>query len=182
MMYAQLGNIRFVRPNYFMGVEGTKGFGFAEHPHVQGKPSLQAVGDPLDTKTLDMRFERSWCDPRAVYEKFVAEAAKKQAMALTWGDGTYEGKFVVRELAETVRKTGTDGTLHFLDVRVTLTEYVDEEPIASAKREQIANAPARKPTGKPTKPAGAKKGKPGFTVAKATNKDGVSFSKIVRQS
>lgn len=179
MMFAQLGYIRFVRPHYVVGIEGTIGFGFAEHPHVEGKPSLQAVGDPLDGRVLDMRFDRSWCDPQAVFDKLMEEAAKKEAMALTFGDGTYEGLFVVTEVTKTFRKTGPDGTLLRLDARLTLKEYVEQDPIATAKRKKVAAAPARKRSG--VKPANAKKGTPTYTVVKSTNKDGYTVEKIVRK-
>ena len=179
-MFAQLGYIRFERTTYFQGHETTWGFGFAEHGRVQGKPKLQDVGDELTTKVLDMGFHRDWCDPNATMAKLVEVAARKQAMALSFGDGTYHGKFVVTQIVETWENNAPDGSIISAVMRVQLKEWVDDEPLVTAKRKKQAEAPAvKKPSGKP--PASAKKGTPAFTVQTTTNKDGFSVDKIVRK-
>lgn len=179
-MFCQLGHIRFERSTYFTGMETTKGYGFAEHARVASKPTLQGVGDPLDALTLDMRLHASWCDPAAVAEQVVSAAERKEAMALTMGDGTYRGRFVVTEIVATNHHHTPDGAVLWMDLRLSLKEWVDDEPLATAKRQRIAQSPARKSASNPTV-AKAQKGTPAFTLAQTTSKDGFSVNKIVRK-
>lgn len=189
-MYCQLGFLAFERREYFAGLEGTHKFDFVEQPHVEGKPGLQAVGDALDVYTLDMVFHHYWCDPAASVEKMREVAARKQAQSLTFGDGTYLGKFVVTEIGKTWQHTRPDGQVLYMVVRVQLKEHVDPEPLVTSRKRAVAAAPAvkapAKPTakGKPTtapKPgAKAKKGTPPFTSKPTMFPGEVPVSEVVR--
>lgn len=149
-MYCQLGYLAFERREYVEGLEATHKFDFVEQPHVEGKPGLQAVGDGLDTYQLDMVFHHLWCDPAASIDKLREVAARKQAQALTFGDGTYLGKFVVTEVTQTWRHTRPDGALLYAVLRVQLKEFVDPEPLVTSRKRAVTDAPAVKIPAKPT--------------------------------
>lgn len=155
-MYCQLGHIAFQRQEYFAGLEGSKKFEYAEHAHVEGKPGLQAVGDALDTYTLEMVFHHFWCDPAASETKVAEAAARKEAQTLVFGDGTFVGKFVVTELTRTVVHQAPDGRLLMLTLRVALKEFYDHQPLETSRKRAVAVAPAVKVPVKP-KPAPAKR-------------------------
>lgn len=180
MMFCQLGYIRFERTEYFSGIEGEQGYGFAEHARIAGKPKLQGVGDDLATRTLDMRLDRAWCDPQTTLDKLKEVSGRKEAMALTFGDGTYAGRFVVTRIVETDGQRAHDGTLQMVDLRLSLKEWVDDEPLVTVQRQKQAQAPARKVAGAKA-PASVKKGTPPFTKPTTTSKAEVSVKNIVRQ-
>lgn len=179
-MFAQLGHIRFELTFYFGGIESVHRYDFSQHARMQGKPRLQAMGDALDVVTLEIRLHSRWCSPGEVEAKLREIAGRKEAQALIFGDGTYKGKFVVGEITVTAQHAAPDGTMLWLDLQLQLTEWVDDEPLVTARKKQQAKAPAaKKPSAKA--PAKAKKGTPPFTIQTETNKDGFSVNKIVRQ-
>lgn len=181
MFFCQLGNIKFQRPHYVTGHEYTKSFGFSERTRLEGKSRLQSTGDALDVRTLDMVFHWLWCDPRASLGLLESEAAKKQAMALTFGEGTFEGRFVVTEIVGTHQHAGPDGQVRWITARVSLKEWVDDDPIVTAQRQKIAQAPARRRNGVVLSHK-VQHGTPSYTLQTASNPDSVSVSTIVRQS
>lgn len=180
-MFCQLGYIRFERTSYFTGMEAGKSFGFAEHARVEGKPRLQAIGDSLDTLTLDMRLHVLWCDPVAMAEELVKVSARKEAMALTLGDGNYLGRFVVTEINASHQHLSPEGRVLWMDFRLSLKEWVDDDPLASAKRQRVAEAPARK-TGANQPLSKTQKGTPAFSSAKETSKEDYRVDQIVRKA
>jgi phage protein U len=179
-MFGQLGQYRFELTHYFDGIETTKTFGFAEHARVEGKAKLQAVGDGLDIITLDLRFHSIWCDVTQALAELEDAWSAKEAMTLVMGDGTYRGRFVVTDVVASHRHCAPNGATLWADLRLTLKEWVDDNPQATAKRQRIAKAPGRKKVGQTI--AGAQRGTPPFTANKATSKEAVSPKKIARQA
>ncbi len=181
MFYCQLGYLKFQLTTYFTGHEYTKNFGFSERQRIQGKSRMQAIGDALDTRTLDMRFHWLWCDPRASVTKLEEVAARKEAQSLTFGDGTYEGRFVVTAIVGTHQHENTDGQVLWIDARITLKEWVDDDPAVTAKRQKIAQAPARRRNGVVSSHK-VQHGTPAFTSQTSTPMSDFNASKIARQS
>lgn len=157
-MYCQLGHIAFERREYVEGLEGTHKFDFAEQAHVEGKPGLQAMGDGLDSYSLDMAFHHLWCDPAASIAKLLEVATRKEAQSLVFGDGSYLGRFVVTELVRTWRHTSPDGALLYAVVRIQLKEYVDPAPLVTSRKRAVAAAPAVKAPATGKKPTAPKPG------------------------
>lgn len=178
-MYAQLGGLRFERTQYFTGTERTQGFSYAEHAMLAGKPHLEATGGALEEFSIDMRFHVLWCNPAAVKAKLDEVAARQQALALVYGDGTYRGKFVITQIGETKLHDDPQGRPYCLDVKVSLREFIDVAPLETARTQQKAAAPARRVAGKSRR--GVHHGAPTFTVITQTNPDGFSVQKIVRK-
>jgi phage protein U/ElaB/YqjD/DUF883 family membrane-anchored ribosome-binding protein len=151
-MYAQLGNIpiQLIMPT---GMDSSQAYNYAEHPVIEGKPLLQYIGDGLETFNIQIRFHVSYCTPGLELKRLRAEAAKHQALPLLFANGTYKGRYVITGIDVTTEITADDGSLMSVDVKTTLKEWVDTDPLGSKQAAQQKIAPGlqeKGPVGKIT--------------------------------
>lgn len=146
--FVMLGSIGYARLTSPTAMDLTKGWVYAEHQVVEGKPLLQFMGANLDGFSLTFLFHASFCIPQKSWDALVTLAATHTAFPLTQGNGRYLGRFVITELARTAQMAADDGTLLSIEAKATLKEYVDKKPLETKKKVQKAKAPARKKAGK----------------------------------
>jgi phage protein U len=140
--YAQLGDIVFEVVGPITGVESKCGFTFAQHDVIESKPRLQATGDELEVLTLTLAFNSTINDPVTAYADLVSVAAAHQAMPFVFAGGQILGRYVISEIDDTIDHTDTRGAVTRRTTRVTLTEWVQDQPleIAAATRRTAAVA------------------------------------------
>ena len=145
-MYAQLGTIQFllIMP---IGMDSSRAYSYAEHQVIEGKPLLQYVGDGLEVYNIQCRFHFSFCSPHHEIERLKAEADKHQALPLIFKNGDIKGHYVITDLATTTEITADDGTLMSADVRITLKEWVDTDPLGSRESAKKQSAPGNQAKG-----------------------------------
>lgn len=142
-MFAMLGVIPFELLTSPVAMDGRRTFNYAEHAVIEGKPRLQYVGDGLEEYNFTFRFHREFCSPMVQYAALVASASVHVALPLILGNGLYLGRYVILEIADVLEAAGTDGTPVYLEVRVMLREWVEDDPVEIKKAEKKAKAPAR---------------------------------------
>lgn len=169
MSLITIGTFAFETQDGPESFEQTLGYGFAEHAVCEGKPRLQAVGDPCRGVTLSVKWNVGAQYPGIYWAALVAMAERKEAVPVVWGSGEVEGLYVITELVKTLLQLDPEGRVLAMDGRITLKEYEDKAPLATMERSQKASRKA--PTHKA--PAG-----PGYPTGK---KEDVPPSKIVRK-
>ncbi|TDK65974.1 phage tail protein [Sapientia aquatica] len=152
-LYATLGDIEFDLLTYFDGFEIKFAANYAEHALIGRKPRLQFVGDALDEIKLDCRFDIGFCNPEAELLRLKAAQASHEAMALTFGNGDYKGRFVITELPATARQTDMGGTLQSVEATLTLREFVGDGRSAAPPAVVVAGTPLPLPTELTRRPA-----------------------------
>lgn len=179
-MYAQLGSIQFqlIMPT---GMDSSQTYNYAEHQVIEGKPRLQYIGDGLDLFNIQIRFHFSFCAPGAELKRLRDEAGKHLAMPLVFANGTYKGRYVIEKIDVTAEQTADDGSLMSADIKLTLKEWVDVDPLETKTKKQKAQAPARKKPGRP-RPTAKKEDIPQLSDAsKRAGYQLVDKKKVVRQ-
>lgn len=139
--YAYLGDVTF-QPLSVTGMEERYSYQFVEHQVIEGKPLQQYLGDNLDEITLSIRFHFSFCDPAGEMKKLKDAGAKHAPLVLQMSDGTIAGRMLITEIQKTTEVTADNGRALSIDVRVTLKEWYDPEPIKSRQQAQKQNAEA----------------------------------------
>ena len=167
-MFAVLGEIEFDLLKGFDSLSVSQKTDYAEHKVITGKPKLQLTGDALDEIDIRLRFHCGFCDPTAEKKKLDDVRLKHEALPFVLGNGTYKGNYVITDISQVVEKTFGDGTIMAIELDIKLKEWV-KDIIITGKRKKGAKASGMK---KKTSTAGP--------VA-STNKDGYSYTKIVRQ-
>lgn len=170
-MFAQLGDIRFDLITYFNGINASKKIDYAEHATIEGKPKLQFIGEALEAITIMLNFHMSFCNPAAELKRLKDAASRYEPLSFIFGNGLYKGNYVIEEINDNTQQTFKDGALIAIDAEVKLKEWIKDKAITTKKA-------------RPTKKAVKKK--QNTTASKAetkteTNKDNVSYKKIVRQ-
>jgi phage protein U len=148
--HALLGNVAFNLITYFEGIETKFAADYAEHALLEGKPRLQWTGDKLDEIRWDVVFHAGFCDPETELLKLRQIVADHKAMPLVFANGDHKGYFVVTEASVTSRQLLRDGGAVWIEVKLTLREYV--EPVSLVER-QAATAAEKPAKGSPKKPA-----------------------------
>lgn len=147
-MFAQLGDVRFELITYFDGLEGGQTHTYAEHQVIEGKPYLQYIGAGLDTIGINLKFHALYCTPADELNRIRDLAAAHQAVAFVFGNGIYKGRYVITEISDTVETTAMDGTVLEVSAKVSLKEWVADNPLVLKKQQQQAQAPAREKNGR----------------------------------
>ncbi len=166
-MFAQLGDIRFDLITYFDGLNASKKIDYAEHATIEGKPKLQYIGEALETINIKLNFHASFCEPDAEVKRLKDAASKYEPLSFIFGNGVYKGNYVIEEINDNVQQTFNEGTLIAIDVEVKLKEWIKDKAITTKKAKTTKKSVKKKQN----------------TVASKTetNKDNVSFKKIVGQ-
>jgi phage protein U len=95
---------------------------FAEHPLIEGKPRLQWVGDNLNEVTWQLMFHAGFCTPTLELLKLRAAIAAHMPLPLVLMSGAHQGWFVPVSVDVTTRMTRHDGTVLWLEARLTMRE------------------------------------------------------------
>ncbi|MDD3466029.1 MAG: phage tail protein [Campylobacterales bacterium] len=174
-MFCVLGDIEFKLITYFESLDSQKAYTFAKHSVIEGKPSLQFIGDELDGVNIKLNFHIDFCNPKEEYDKLEAAASKHEPLPFVFGNGIYKGNYVIESLSKGLIMTHGDGTEIGIDATMKLTEYVENKAIIF-KKEQKKKKPkkvkAKKKKAKaPTPP----------TSAQVKAKNNVPTQKITRQ-
>ncbi|MCK9514072.1 MAG: phage tail protein [Pigmentiphaga sp.] len=173
-MFAMLGPISFRLITYFEGVSNKRGYDYARHEVIEGKPRLQWMGDDLEEVDIDLMFHVSYCNPEAELAKLKVAGSMHTALPLIYGSGQYVGMFVIRSIRSTARQTNSRGALVAVTARVTLIEHGGLGGLLGTIISVVNNAARASGAGSNTRssaPAAAPAGDPG----------GVSSGSIVRQ-
>ncbi|MFA7505721.1 MAG: phage tail protein [Burkholderiaceae bacterium] len=122
-MFAMLGPISFRLITYFEGLSNRRGYDYARHEVIEGKPRLQWMGDDLEEVDIDLMFHVSYCNPEAELAKLKVAGSMHTALPLIYGSGQYVGMFVIRTIRSTARQTNARGALVAVTARVSLVEH-----------------------------------------------------------
>lgn len=108
-----------------------------------------------------------WDIKAAELRRLKDAASKYEPLPFIFGNGVYKGKYVIEEINDNVQQTFNEGTLIAIDVEVRLKEWIKDKAITTKKAKTTKKSIKKKQN----------------TVASKTetNKDNVSFKKIVRQ-
>jgi phage protein U len=139
-MLMQLGPVQFQTTGPVAGMQFRREYPFAEHATAEGKPHLQAVGDGLESLTLELSLMAALGDVAAQLAELERLAGLREPLALVTGAGEYRGRYVVRDLDVTVRETDAAGVLTGCGVRVGLSEFVDRPGVEERRAEPLAVA------------------------------------------
>lgn len=153
-MYAQLGNIQFELLQV-TDLDQDVSYEYAEHRVIEGKPLLQFTGDNLDECNVGIRFHFSFCDPETQMAALKAEAGLHQALPFQYTNGKFLGRYVITKMTQTVMSTADSGRILDLQLRVTLREWYDSNPLGSKQAAQQKAAPGLAGKGPVTNPAPA---------------------------
>lgn len=138
-MYAQLGEIKFELLRGFSSYEDEKSSNYAELPLIDGKPKLQRVGENLQEVTLGMSFHAGFCVPKTEYENLNAYRISGEILQLIYGNGDYEGDFVIVSIKKTIVTAADDGSAVHMICDVVLKEYYDTDKLQTKATAGVKN-------------------------------------------
>lgn len=155
MSWGSIGDFQFEPlggPTDFSAVFGVE---YAEQARVGRKPVLQAVGDKLDTITLQVRFHPTInADPQASVAALVKALRDRQVMGLVLGtsadSGIFAGEFVLTDINQQVQEFWPNGLLKWVEVSLSLKEWVEDDELQISARQNPP--PAIRPKSKKTPP------------------------------
>lgn len=119
---------------------------FADHEVAGKKPVSEKTGEELDEITFNIQLNNSYSKPELELLKLNKMLSSGAAHRLIIGTRNL-GKFTLREFEENLTHVGANGTLLFVDLSVTLVEYIDSFP-NNAKTAQREDEAMRGRTGK----------------------------------
>lgn len=97
---ATLGDLSIeVLVNDFQSFDLESEYGYAVHEKLEGKPSLQMVGDGLKTLRFDFIFHRQLIEPELGVLQLRTLAERKSPLSLVFGE-LYKGQWVIERLQE----------------------------------------------------------------------------------
>jgi len=120
---AVFGPITFKLLTSFTDFNKQSTFRYAEHAVLEGKPKLQYMGENLISLDLKFHFHKGFCNPTLEYTKLLAVAKGHTPLPLTFGNGLYQGLFVVESIGQAIKQTDADGTIFEMTVDVKLKEW-----------------------------------------------------------
>lgn len=139
---ALLGGVPFRVVGPLVGLQSRRAYEYAEHARVSGKPTLQRVGESLESLTLELELSYVICDPDAAYREIQTLAEAGQAVPLVWASGVVRGMYVITNVEETTRALTPQGVTLQRSARVELLEWVAPPPVVDAPP-RAESAPAR---------------------------------------
>lgn len=149
--HALLGDIPFSLITYFEGMDAKFGAEYAEHALIEGKPALQWTGDKLDEISWEVVFHAGYCDPETEMLKLRQAVRDHKALPLVFANGDYKGYFVPVEASVTSRMLTAGGSAIWIDIKLTLREYVRPTALVERKPAQAAEKQTAGGTRKPAK-------------------------------
>lgn len=123
-------------------------FEYAEHPVLEGKPKLQAIGGKLDDLQLEFPFHAGKADIGFITNRIIEMRDGAEVVAVTMGDGEYLGEFVITDVAFDRSATFDNGTSLVATLSVTLREYVQAAVLVTSARPAVKSGnPTKKKDG-----------------------------------
>lgn len=100
---------------------------FADHEVAGKKPISEFTGEELDEVTFNIQLNRRYGLPERDLSSLNRIKSSGKASRLMIGSRNL-GKFTLREFEENLTHVGKNGILLFVDVSLTLVEYIDSFP------------------------------------------------------
>jgi len=134
MNWATLGSVVFNLLNSPEQVTSSFGQDYAQHPVIQGKPRLQAIGTKLAEVNFTISLNGSFGDnPEAVFSDLKDLADEQEPVLFMIGTGEYaipwQGLYVITELKPTIIRALANGGIMAMTVDVALLEWVPDEVV-----------------------------------------------------
>lgn len=132
MAYLLLGEMEFAIRGGISGIRNAAKWNFPTHDRIARQQSMQACGWDLETLdvTLDLHCEQGAIEPRL--SALRAAASEQKSLDLIWGQGIWNGKYVIESLNSDVEQTFSDGALWKVKVDLTLKGTTKPDPAPSA--------------------------------------------------
>ena len=137
MILAWLGAIPLTLPALVTGDDRTRSHNYAEHQPVGQPPRLQSVGRGLSEIKLSGRLVAAFGIPELMLAALYRAMDAALILPLVFSSGNYPGKFVITELAERRDLTTSSGLGLTIGVDLTLKEYIEADPVATATARQM---------------------------------------------
>lgn len=135
-MYAKLGTYIFKGYKGFKELEVTDGVALSEHPVIEGKPRLQAVGMKLRKIELSFLLHSTFSSPEADVEILRGFLRRAEILPFLAGNGIAYGNFVIEEIKTGLTQSDNDGNIIGVEVELQLLESVlppGSENLATSK-------------------------------------------------
>ncbi len=145
MIYAKLGSVNFQLLTGPKGLNVKNTFNYASHDHLDGKPSLQFLGEGLDEVTLTFYFHAAYCTPKDEVENLRAEARKATPLPFVMANGDFMGEFVIEEIEQEITHTDGKGFISSAEVDVKLREFDrSRNPVLTTQQRQKVTPTTKK--------------------------------------
>ena len=141
-MFAQLGNIQFELIQYFESIQSSKTYNYAESARIGKKPKLQFTGESLETFAIKVNFHISFCNPEAEIKKIKQASDSHQALSFVYGNGEYQGKYVITDFNKNPVQTDCLGNIIAIEAQINLKEYVQTTKKKQPKKQGITKKKA----------------------------------------
>jgi len=125
-MFAQLGNIQFELIQYFESIQSSKTYNYSESSRIGRKPKLQFTSESLETCSIKVNFHINFCDPESEIKKIEQAANTHQELSFVYGNGKYQGKYVITDFNKTPVQTDSLGNILAIEAEINLKEFVQE--------------------------------------------------------
>ncbi len=139
-MYLQLGDIVFEGLIGFESFNDTIEATYAQHELINRKPRLQRTGDGLREFTGKIALHAAFCIPEEQYEKLEAKRSSGEIMPLIYGNGKYEGDFILKSITRSPGQTDPSGAYVLLTLDITLLEAGFNQTAALRRAQAKAGA------------------------------------------
>jgi phage protein U len=123
-MYAKLGTYIFKGYKGFKDLEITDAIALAEHPVIEGKPRLQAVGMKLRKIELSFLLHSTFSNPEDDVEALRAFQRRAEILPFLAGNGIPYGNFVIEEIKSGVTQSDNNGNIIGIEIELQLLESV----------------------------------------------------------
>lgn len=125
MPWATLGEIEFEVLNTPQSMSFSRGWNFAEHSRIDGKPRLQQVGGILNKIGLSIRLHRAFSNPQERIDELINLSDEQKPLTFILGDVS-QGDFVITDLEVIYRRLiageGKEPLLLWADLTLSLLE------------------------------------------------------------
>ena len=140
-MLLQLGTYKFEGlklPESWSNSRETK---YSEIPIIGGKPSIQKVGQSLDTIDLGISFSAEYCNPQDEMDSLNLSRTNGEVMQLVDGTGRNYGKFVITTISDTYSQCLSNGFPILIMATISLLEYNSQTVTKSTGKALTSNSP-----------------------------------------
>lgn len=152
-MYFQLGDITFQGMIGFESFTDNDEAVYAQHDLIGTKPKLQRTGDALKEISGTISFHSSFCIPEDEYFKLIAKKVSGEPLSLIYGNGRYEGDYIIKGVSRQPNQTTPNGDYIHLTCTVSLIE--SDSTLSPSQRQEQAKSTAFALTSNRPLPVGA---------------------------
>lgn len=135
--YARLGNIKFDLIGGITGFQKEAGYDYAQIDIINGKQTLQAMGEKLNKISIDIKL-RTFIneDVPGTIAEIDKITASGEPQLLVFASGVYQGKYVVDGSTTSILRTDYKGAIIDADLTLQLLEYSDRQVATTSKTEK----------------------------------------------